>query len=587
MRRVARVDASAARWAAASVLASLAGFVALLAFLLVLAGVVDGAFRDGADLAEVAPRLVVLAALALGRAAAVWGSRRVAEVASHRLRRTLRHRVLASVLARPGPPASSAPVIAALGDEIDAMGPWTSSFVPAVVMATVGPLIVFLAILVLDPLTTLVLLFAGPMLILLLAVIGRRTRTLTAQRLEELGWLNAFFLDLLRGVGTLTAFNRESDAADRIEEVSAQHGVTTMEVLRTAFQTSLVMEWAATAATALVAVEVSFRLVGGSLSYGTALAVLVLTPEFFVPLRRLALEYHAGQTGDAAWRSLSRLGVTAPPSSSPSPAPVGRTAGAPVTGVRRWDRPSAPPRIEVAGVVHTHPGADTPALRGVDLAVDPGETLALVGPSGGGKTTLAALLVGLGIADQGWVAVDGHPLGFDDLRGWRKSVSWVPQHPVALAGTIADNIRLGRPDATDRDVRAAARAAGAEAFVDSLPLGFDTPLGEEALRLSGGQRQRLAAARAALRDAPFVVLDEFTAHLDPGTEAEVVAGMRRVLAGRTAVVIAHRLSTALLADRIAVMDAGRVVAAGSHHDLLRQCDTYRRIVEGTVGAGAP
>ncbi len=407
---------------------------------------------------------------------------------------------------------------------------------------------------VLDPWTTLVLLFTGPMLVLLLAVIGRRTQALTRRRFEELGWLSAFYLDMIRGLGTLKAFRRSEDGAGTIEQVSRRYGDTTMEVLRTAFQTSLVMEWAAVAATALVAVEVSFRVIGDDLPFGTGLAVLVLTPEFFSPFRRLAVEYHAGQAGDAARARIDE--VEALPLAGP--APVGRPSPARATGDLGRAVVRAP-ALRFDGVRYAYPRADGLALDGLDLRVEPGETVALVGPSGAGKTTVTRLLLRFMDPTGGRISVDGTALDDLDVAAWRRSVAWVPQDPTIIAGTVGDNIRLGEPDAALDRVVAAADTARALGFIEALPDGMDTWLGEDGLQLSGGQRQRLAIARAALRAAPVVVLDEFTAHLDDDLEEEVRAAMGALLEGRTALVVVHRPATVALADRAVRLDRGRAV----------------------------
>ena len=555
---------------------------ATLGFLVLLARAVDRVFREGATVSDVAGLLAAMVAALVVRAALSWLAEVQAQRASGRLRATVRDRMVQRLLVS-GPTGlqaeRSGELTSTVGDGVDALDPYVTSFLPAAALAAAVPALVFVVIGVLDPPSTLVLMFSGPILILLLAVIGRRTLALTERRFDEMGWLGTFFLDMVRGLGTLKAFNRSDEGADRIEEASRRHGETTMEILRTAFQTSLVMEWAATAATALVAVEVSLRLVNGSLGFGTALGVLVLTPEFFVPLRRLALEYHAGQTGGAAWARISEL--LADPSTGPVEQRVRHhTGSAPRNGGAGGGGASEVPvgDVRLRDVVVTHPGASGPALRGVDLDLHRGETVALVGASGAGKTTVATLLLAFTTPDSGSVTVGGVPLGGIDPRAWRRSVAWVPQDPTVFAGTVADNIRLGAPDATDAQVRDAARSARADTFIDALPHGYDTTLGEGGLRLSGGQRQRLAIARALVRDCPYVVLDEFTAHLDPETEADVVDAVGTLLQDRTALVIAHRLLTARVADRIAVMDAGRIVEVGTHDDLLAHGERYPRLV---------
>ena len=597
-RALLRTDPRARSLLVGSVACSVLAAALLLAWVLLLAGAIDAVFRGGDDLAAVTPTLVAMVALLGLRAAATWLAEVLAQRAGGRLRATTRSRLAAHLFAV-GPVGAhggrTGDVASTLTDGVEALDPWVTSYLPATALAVAGPTMVLALVAVLDPWSTLVLLFTGPMLLLLLAVIGGRTGELTRRRLDELGWLSSFFLDMLRGLGTLKAFGRSEDGAEMIEDVSRRFGDTTMEVLRTAFQTSLVMEWAATAATALVAVEVSFRLIGDSLGFGTALAVLVLTPEFFVPIRRMALEYHSGQAGTAAMARIDGVlalpvavaGATRDPG-LPSPVPATVPAVAPATVPATVPAPGPVPTaaritVDLRDVTVTYPGADRPALHGLSLHLGAGQTVALVGPSGAGKTTVANLLLGFVTASAGVVEVGGAPLHGLDLADWRRQVAWVPQSPTVFAGTVADNIRLGDATAPMPRVEAAARLAGAAAFIEELPDGYDTVLGEAGLRLSGGQRQRLAIARAFLRDAPLVVLDEFTAQLDPGTEAVVLAALDRLLEGRTALVIAHRLRTILAADRVVVLEGGRVVEQGTHDGLIGAGGAYARLVADPRG----
>ena len=429
-----------------------------------------------------------------------------------------------------------------LGPGVDSLDDYITKYLPARSLAAVIPLVVFLTIGVLDPWTLLILLFAGPMLILLLAVIGSRTRALADQRFRELGWLRSFYLDMVRGIPTLKVFGRASESVSTIEEISDRFGRTTMSVLRTAFQTSLVIEWAATAATALVAVQVSFRMIDGDIGFATALAVLILTPEFFAPLRNLAIEYHAGQTGNAVLAQLPNLDLPIASASPTTPA---------------W--PAVPEKMSVLRfeeVSFTYPGTDHLTLDRVSFTIAAGETVVLLGPSGVGKTTVLDLLHGRLEPSAGKITIDNTPLARLDPDAWLRGITSVPQNPFMFSSSVYNNVTLSNRRASTEQIHAALKLALASDFVADLPLGIDSPIGEDGATLSGGQRQRLAIARALLRDAPLVLLDEFTAHLDPETELELISSLRPFLQDRTAVIVAHREATLSLADRVFRLENG-------------------------------
>jgi ATP-binding cassette subfamily C protein CydD len=509
-----------------------------------LAWVIASAFIDHQDLAQLRGPLLAIGALIIARAGLLVLREPFAQRASNRYRSALRPPLMSTLTqhasrADHAPSAVSATII---GSSVDALDEYITQFLPALALAGIVPVTVFAIIAILDPWTTIVLALAGPLLIALLAVIGRRTRDLAAARFEELSWLGALYADLLSGLATLKTFGRESDALETIEETSAQFGRSSMAVLRTAFQTSLVIEWAATASTALVAVEVSFRLVDHQLSFSTALAVLMLTPEFFTPLRSLASAYHAGQTGNAALAAIDEV-------LGPEPWVGSEREDRSVTGASS----SRTPLIQFDAVSFRYSGRHEGALDGLSFIIAAGETVALEAPSGSGKTTAAALLLGFESPDAGAILIDDAPLTELDMTQWRSRVAWVPQDPTIFAGTIADNIGLGLRNAESGAIIEAARVAAIHETIAALPDGYDTRVGEGGLRLSGGQRQRIALARALLRDAPVMILDEFTAQLDPMTEQSILAKIEPILRDRTVLLITHRPSVLRLANRIVTL----------------------------------
>lgn len=479
------------------------------------------------------------------RVAFRFSSSQLLASASALLRSGLRAKLVSQWCGQREQPTSTGAESTLLGPGIDSLDEYLTKFLPARLAATVIPLVVFLTMAVLDPWTMLILLFAGPMLMLLLAVIGSRTRALADQRFRELGWLRSFYLDMVRGIPTLKVFGRAEESIETIEELSDRFGKTTMSVLRTAFQTSLVIEWAATAATALVAVQVSFRMVDGKIGFATALTVLMLTPEFFAPLRNLAGEYHAGQTGNAA---LAQLPTIVAGEETPfAPAPT------------LYSPPTKAPTLQFHEVSFSYPESDQVVLDNISFTINAGETVVLLGPSGTGKSTLLQLAQGLITPTSGSITIDG--VGLDQMKqsDWLGSLTSVPQQPFFFNTSVRDNVSLSNHLATLDQIRQSLELARATDFVSELPNGLDSVLGEEGATLSGGQRQRLAIARALLRDAPMILLDEFTAHLDPELELEVVSALRPFLAHRTVVIAAHREATLQLADRVIQLSQDGVV----------------------------
>ena len=438
--------------------------------------------------------------------------------------------------------AESAEVATAAVGGVDALEGLFGRYLPQLVLALVVPVAVLIVVAVLDPISAGLMILTLPLIPVFFWLIGRATANRARERWQKMSLLATHFLDVVRGLPTLRAFNRGEAQIERIEQVSDEYRSATMGTLRLAFLSGTILELAATLGVALVAVTVGVRLVDGNIAFEPALTVLLLAPELYLPLRNLAAGFHASADGAAVADRLLTL------IEQPAVAPGGSVI------------PPSPrvATIAIESVSFAYPGRPQPALDGVDLELEPGECVALVGRSGGGKSTLASLLCLFAAPQSGRILIGEDDLAECDPTAWRRQVAWLPQSPTLFRGTVADNIRLGDRSATDERVRAAARDAGADAFVGRLPGGYATLVGEGGRQLSTGEAQRIALARAFLRDAPLVVLDEPTANLDPASAQVVAAAVERLRPGRTMLLIAHDLELARRADRIVTIDAGRI-----------------------------
>jgi ATP-binding cassette subfamily C protein CydD len=500
----------------------------------------------GATLDEVTVPLLLLVAVVVGRAATAWGfetvGRRAATDVLSRLRLELVERRLRDQPAALDG-AESAEVATTAVAGAAALETTFARYLPQVVLAVVVPVAVLVLVAAIDFVSAGVMLLTLPLVPLFMWLIGRYTERRTRERWQALTLLATHFLDVVRGLPTLRAFNRGEAQVERIAEVGDRYRRSTMGTLRIAFLSGAVLELAATLGIALVAVTVGVRLVDGNLALEPGLTVLVLAPELYLPLRNLAAQFHSSAEGRAAAERLLDLIDTPPATRSGAAAPPSPR--------------DLPLRLE--RVSFSYPARPGAVLDAVGLELAPGETVALVGPSGAGKSTLAALLLRLLEPTHGRVTVGSVDLASCDSRAWRAHVSWVPQRPTLFRGTVADNIRLGDPATRDERVRAAGALAGADEFIRQLPGGYETVVGDGGRPLSAGEVQRIALARAFLRDAPLVILDEPTANLDPESAELVAEAIERLRAGRTVLLAVHRPGLAVLADRVVRLESGRIV----------------------------
>lgn len=416
---------------------------------------------------------------------------------------------------------------------VAAVEPYLTRYLPALVLAAVLPALTMVTIFVLDLWAGMIVLLTVPLVPVFAALIGLATQERAERQYRTLSLLAGHFLDVVRGLPTLVAFNRAGTQSGRIRAVTDRYRRATMDTLRLAFVSSGALELIATLSVALVAVSVGLRLASGSLDLRTALVVLLLAPEAYWPLRRVGAEFHSAAEGVATFEEIIALVEEAGDPAAHLP-------------VSRDDDRVDPVPIRIEGLSVTYPGRAAPALR-LDGATIPAPGLtAVTGPSGCGKSTLLQALLGE-LPHDGAITLAGEPI---DVARWRELVAQVPQRPWLNVGSIADNLRVARPGAEDVLLWQALAAVDLSEHVGSLPDGLDTPLGEDGAGLSAGQRARLALARVVLANRPYVVLDEPTAHLDAKTERILLATLRRLAEHATVVVVAHRPAVLAAADHV-------------------------------------
>ena len=544
--RLMRAAPAVRRFLGACGVLAVATAVTVIVQATLIGDIIARVFLGHRDLAAVAAPLCVLAAAALARGLLAWAFEAGGHLTAAATTRELRRELVAGVLHAGGEGRSSAAVTTAAIDGVDALDPYFAHYLPQLALAAVVPVAILLWVAVVDAESALIMAATLPLIPLFGILVGREAGRRARARHTALAQLGGHFLSVVRGLPTLRAFNRGAAQIDRIAETSEAYRRETMGTLRIAFLSAFVLELAATLGTAVVAVEIGIRLDNGGIALAPALAVLVLAPELYLPVRNAAAQFHASADGmAAAERVFAELDAL-------PPRPVDADATAPV--------PAAPVRL--VGASFTYPGRTAPALADVHLTFSPGERVAVVGPSGAGKTTLARLLLRFDRPQRGRLLIGDADLAGVDLDRWRRAVAWLPQRPHLPAGTIADAIRLGRPDASNAEVEAAARSAAADGFIRALPAGYATRVGDGGADLSAGQTRRIALARALLRDAPILLLDEPTTNLDPATGEQIAAALARIPRDRTLVLITHdEALAARVADRTVRLESGRVLAA--------------------------
>lgn len=480
--------------------------------------------------------------LAIGRAGLAYALERLGFEAGAMARRRLRSAFFVGLFAA-GPAEADRLSPGSLGalaiDHIEALDGYFGRWLPAAALAIAGPLLVAASVLLVDPFAALLLALAGLLVPVGMALAGIGAAAASRNQFVAMGRLHTRFLDRVRGIATIVLAGQAEAEAARLQRAADELTRRTMRVLRVAFLSSSALDAAAAAALVLLAIRLAAQeRTGLLLDPAATVFPLILVAEFFAPLRAFAAAYQDRLHATEAAEQLA----TAQPASAPVAPPL------PVRTVR-----AAGVTVAFDQVTVTRDPARGPVLDRLSFRVPAGETVILVGPSGAGKTTVIELLLGFVRPNSGRITLNGAELASITPQALSRMTAWIGQRPVLFAGTIRDNIRFGREGASDEEIERAARAAGLRPLVASLPDGLDTVIGEEGYGLSGGQAQRVAIARAFVRDAPLVLLDEPTAHLDPATEADVLDSLRRLTVGRTVVLASHSTAAATFAGRRIVL----------------------------------
>jgi len=534
-----------------------------------LAHVIDAAIFRQQGLADVLPWLLAIPALLIFRSLCVFLAEKFSFEAAAQIKQQLRTQ-LYQKLRQTGPIAlgaeQSGELATSITDGVDALEAYYARYLPAMSLAVYIPLAILIFVLPVDWQSAVVLLITAPLIPFFMILIGKGAEKLNQQQWQQLQRMGGRFLDAIHGLTTLKLFNASRREARLISQMSEQYRLMTMKVLRLAFLSALALEFFATVSIAIVAVLIGFRLLFAEIDFHSAFFVLLLAPEFYLPLRALGTHYHARLNAIAATEKILSL------LHNQSSMIAGKAI------LQNSDSIS----IEFHNVTFSYQ-PDQAVIKGLTFSLQAGQTLALVGPSGAGKTTIAHLIMGFCTPDEGNILVNGQDLAELDRQRWHQQLSWVPQNSKLLHASVVENIALGDNNINHERLIEACRQANALEFIEQLNDGFDTLLGETGRQLSGGQQQRLLMARAFYRNSRLLILDEATASLDSHNEQIISEAIERLSQDRTTLIIAHRLATVRKADRILVIQDGQIVESGNHQTLLEQQGVYWQMLQHSQG----
>ncbi|NHQ60147.1 thiol reductant ABC exporter subunit CydD [Chlorobium sp. BLA1] len=445
---------------------------------------------------------------------------------------------------------------------VEALDAYYSQYIPQIFFALFTPLLIVAAIFPDDWISGVILVATAPLIPLFMILIGKSASAMTEKQWKTMSRMSGYFLDVLQGLPTLKLFAQSREQRKSIEESGENFRQATMRVLKVAFLSSLTLELVGTIGTAVIAVGIGLRIMKGQIGFQPALFVLLLTPDFYLPLRQLGTKFHAGMEGVSASKEIFAILEQPAPLDSP---------GVPAIQAEPFGRYP----LILNNLSYSYPGSEVAAIDNITATIPAGKTTAIIGPSGAGKSTLINLLLRFQEPATGSITMNGRPVHEIPLEEWHREISWVPQHPYLFNATLQENILLGRADASEQEISDTLEKTGLLSFVGTLPKGLETMIGEQGSRLSGGEAQRVALARAFLKNAPLLILDEPTSHTDPELEAALRSSILELMKDRTTVVIAHRLETIMRAEQIIVVSKGRITGTGTHDELIEAGGFYR------------
>lgn len=537
--------------------------------------IIDRIFLDGDSFTEVLPLIYGLLATLLARTAFNYVNGRIgikmASYAKRKLRKALLDKLSSNPI-RASLRGQSGQKVSVAMDTVDEIDSYFSSYIPQVIQSSIIPLMLLIIIFTEHIPTAVIILCSAPFIPIFMMIIGFKTKDKSEEQLDKMAAFSGTFLDTLQGLTSLKLFGRSKQQKEKIKNSSLEFRDATMEVLKVAFMNSLALEFISMLSIGLVALEVAFQMIiFERLSFFTGFLMLILAPEFYTKLKDLGSAFHTGRTSMGAAKKLDE-------ELSISDQQV-------IWGNERLSA-DAPPSINLLDAGFSY-GEEAFALKNINITIEPFQQVAIIGKTGSGKSTLLNIIAGLVPLSEGNLIIDGKKRNQLLEQDWFDSLSYISQDPYLFSGTIADNIAIGSTGNKNRtEIKAAAEKAGIADLIHSLPKGYDTPIGEAGRGLSGGERQRIAIARAFLKSPSVILFDEPTTGLDLETEQILQASMKELGKKSTIITVAHRLHTIKNADQILLLEDGKLIASGTHHELLRSVEAYKRMITVQQGGVA-